>query len=87
MRNDAFGEHFHGQLAGCEPAQRRRHPQPLVIAATRVEADDEIDVAEARLQRVEVRRQVVASAFLACFDQSDAARVRHALRREGTERR
>ena len=61
----AFGQHLDRQLAGREPAQRRRHPQALVIAAAGVEADDEVDVAETRLQRVEVGGQVVAAALLA----------------------
>ena len=72
--------------AAGETAQRRRRPQAFVVAAAGIEADDEIDVAHARRQRLEVGRQVVAAAFLAGFDHADAARVRDALRLQRADR-
>ena len=72
----ALGQHFDGQRAGGDPAQRRRRPQALVVAAAGIEADDEIDAAQARRQMLEIGRQVVAARFLAGFDHPRAARVR-----------
>ena len=70
-----------------EPAKRRRRPQPLVVAAPRVEPDDQLDLSHARRQRVEVGRKVVASRLLAGLDHSDAARMRDALRLQRADRR
>ena len=89
-RMHALGQHLDGQRAGGHAAQRRRDPQPLVVAGARVEPDDEIDAAQPRLQRVDVRRQVVAAALLAGLDQAHAARVRLAgglQRRDRRQRR
>ena len=52
-----------------EAAQRRRRPQPLVVAAAGIEADDEIDRAHARREVLEIRGQIVAAALLAGLDQ------------------
>src|ERR1700693_4990284 len=58
----------------------------LVVAAARVEADHEINLAEAGAERFQVGRQVVASALLAAFDHAYAARVRNALAAEREDR-
>ncbi len=68
------------ERAAGETAQRRRRPQPLVVAAARIEPDDEVDASHPRREQLEIRRQVVAAALLARFDHADAARVRDALR-------
>src|SRR6267143_4933758 len=58
------------------PAQGRRAPELAVIAAARVEADDERRRADLRRERLEVGGQVEAAALLAAFDQDHAAPVR-----------
>ena len=55
-----------------EAAQRRRHPQPLVVEAAAVEADDELGLADAVGERLDVGRQVRAAALLAGLDEHDA---------------
>ena len=76
---DAFGEHPHRQRAGEDSAQRRGEPQLLVVAAFRVQADHEVRGADFFRQRLHVRRQVVAAALFAAFDQQRAARMRQPL--------
>ena len=75
----ALGEQLDLEVAADEPAQRRRRPQLVVVAAARVEADDEARLADARREVLDVGGQVVAAALLAGLDQDDAARVRDAL--------
>jgi hypothetical protein len=82
----ALGQHLDLELAGGEPAQRRRHPQALVIAASRIEPDHEVHVPEARRERIEIRWKIVAAALLAGFDDADAPRVRDPLRSQRPER-
>ena len=72
----ALVEHLDGQRAVDDPPKRGRHPELVVVAAAGVEAHDEARRADARRERVHVRRQVVAAAFLARLDQHDAPRVR-----------
>ncbi len=83
---DPFGQHVHRERSAGEAAQRRRRPQPFVVAAARIEPDDEVDAPHARREQLEIRRQVVASALLARLDHADAARVRHAVRLQATDR-
>src|SRR5262249_58718720 len=59
-RVDALLQDLDAEVAGEQPAQRRRRPELVVVAAARVEADDEARLADPRLQRVDVVRQVVA---------------------------
>ena len=68
-RVHALGEHFDGQHAVHQAAQRRRAPELVVVAAARIEPDDEARRAHARRERVEIGGQVVAAAFLAALDQ------------------
>ena len=79
-RVHALGQHFDRQHAVHEAAQRGRAPELLVVAAARIEADDEVGRADPRRERFEIRRQVVAAALLAALDQDRAARVRRGLR-------
>ena len=67
------------ERAAGEAAQRRRRPQPFVVAAAGIEPDDEVDAPHPRREQLEIRRQVVAAALLAGLDHADAARVRDAL--------
>ena len=69
-----------------EAAQRGRRPQLLVVAAARVEADDEVAGADAVGQLLDVGGQVGAAALLAGLDQPDAAGVRDALRLQRLDR-
>ena len=85
---DAFPQHLHGQRAAHHPAQRRGRPQVVVVAAARVEADDETGP-DAIGQRLDVGREVGAPALLGGLDQHHAAVVAHALgleRLDGGER-
>ena len=66
-------EHAHVELAGQQPAQRRRDPQVVVVGAARVEADHEARRADALRERLDVGREVAAAALLAGLDQHDAA--------------
>ena len=75
----ALRQHFDAQRSACQSAQRGRCPHALVIAAARIEPDDEVDAAHARRERIEIRGQIVAAAFLASLDQANAARMRDAL--------
>ena len=89
-RVHALGQHFHCQAAAGQAAQRGRRPQPLVVAATGVQTDYEIDLSHSRCERVEIRWKVVAAAFFASLDHADAARVRdplHLQRADGGQRR
>ena len=72
-------EHLDRQLAVDQPAQRRRQPQPLVVEAAGVEADDELGRADAVGQRLDVGRQVGAAALLAGLDEHHEAGVGDAL--------
>ena len=63
------------EVAGHQPAQRSRAPQLVVVAAARVQADHQADVADAILEVVDVERQVVAAALLAALDDHHAAGV------------
>ena len=76
----ALGQHLDGQLAAYEPAQRGRVPHPLVIAAAGIEPDHEIDSPQARRERLEIRREIVAAGLLASLDHAGATRMRDALR-------
>ena len=67
----AGGEHLDRELAVGQPAQRRRDPQPLVVEAAGVEADDELGRADAVGQRLDVGRQVGAAALLAGLDEHE----------------
>ena len=58
------------ERAGSQAAQRRRHPQLLVVAAARIEPDHQLDFADPPRERLQVRGQIVAAAFLAAFDQT-----------------
>ena len=58
-----------------EPAQRGRDPQTLVVAAPRIETDDEPGCADAIGEVFDVVRQVGAARLLARFDEHDEAGV------------
>ena len=72
-RMNAFGEHPHRQRAGEDAAQRGREPEPVVVAAFRVQADHEVWFPDLFRQRLHVGWQVVAAALFAAFDQQGAA--------------
>ena len=71
--------------AAGEPAQRRRRPQALVVAAAGIEPDDEVDAAHARRERLEIRGQVVSCRsprrFRSCPRSASARRPAPAARR------
>jgi hypothetical protein len=71
----ALCQHLHLEREIHEPSQRRRDPQPLVVAAPRVQGDHERRLAELVAQRLEVRRQVRAARLLACLDEHHATAV------------
>ncbi|MNK28756.1 hypothetical protein D3C87_471400 [compost metagenome] len=85
-RVDAFGQHLDLERAAGHAAQRGREPQLVVVAGARIQADHQLDLAQARTQRVDVGQQVVGAAFLAGLDEADDARVRHALGLERLQR-
>ena len=49
-RVHTFRQNLNGQRAADQTTQRRRHPQLIVIAATGVEPDHQLHVAEARCE-------------------------------------
>ena len=89
----ALGQHLDGEDAVHQAAQRRGAPELAVIAAARIEADDERRRADTRRELVEISRQVEAAALLAALDQDHAAPVRPLVlvqlpeRRDGAEHR
>jgi hypothetical protein len=83
----AFIQHVDTQRAANHSAQRRRQPQPVIVAAAAVETHDERNVADAIGQRVDVERQVRRTALLARFDHHHRALVRHVLRLQRQQRR
>src|SRR5206468_4280075 len=85
-RVHALGQDLDAQDAAAHAAQARRQPQLIVVAGAAVEADDEPHRAEARLQRIEVGRQIERAALLAALDDADAARPRDALPVERDDR-
>jgi hypothetical protein len=79
----AAGVHALGEDVDPDPRdevapQGRRRPQPFVVAAERVEADDQAGRADAVGEVLDVVGQVGAAALLAALDQHDAAAVRPA---------
>ncbi len=86
-RMHALGQHFHRQHAVHEAAQRGGAPELLVVAAARIEADHEVGCADARRERFQIRRQIVAAGFLAALDHDRAARVRAAVLAQGAQGR
>ena len=75
----ALGQHIDGEVANDRAAQRRRHPQLLIVAASAVETDHETRRADARLQQVDVGGEIGRAALLAAFDDHDDPRVRDVL--------
>ena len=82
----AFGQDLDRQRPGRDAAQRGRHPELVVIAAARIEADHQRGRADAVGQVLDVMRQVVAAQFLARLDDDDAARMRRLLVAQAQER-
>src|SRR5690606_18996955 len=82
----SLGQHVDAQRARHVAAQRGREPELVVVAAFGIEADDERRLAEPVGERVDVRGQIRAAAFLAGLDQDHAARVRDALVGERAQR-
>ena len=74
----ALGQHLDCEHAVHQTTQRSRPPQLVVIAAARVEPQHQCRRANARREQFEIRRQVVAAAFLAALDQHRNTRVRPA---------
>ncbi len=75
----ALAQHIDTQGAADQTAKRGGAPQLLVIAAAGVEADDQVGVADARGQRVDVEGQVGAAALLARLDEDSEIRMGDAL--------
>src|SRR5258707_1938225 len=75
-----FGQHLDTQAAHDVSAQRCRHPQPIVVRAFRVQAHDQTRLADARRQRLYMKRQIEAAALLAALDEHYTTRVSDALR-------
>ena len=71
----AFGEHLDVQIADDRAAQRRRHPELVVVAAAGVEADHQARRADAVGQQIDVGGEIDRAALLAAFDEHDDARV------------
>src|SRR5438105_132214 len=72
-RVHALAQYGDAERAVHESAQRGRGPQLIVIAAPRIQRDHELHVAQARRERIQIGRQIVAAAFLAGLDDSHAA--------------
>ncbi|KAG1181638.1 hypothetical protein G6F35_015843 [Rhizopus arrhizus] len=88
-RVHAFVQHLHFQRARHHAAQRRGHPQLVVVAGARIQAHHQGHVAQAVAQRVHVRQQVIAAGFFTGLDDAHAARTRNALlvqRHDGGQR-
>ncbi len=85
-RVHALFQHIDAQSAPDHAAQRGRQPQPLIIAATAIEADDQRNLADPICERVHVERQIRRTAFLAGLDHNHSALVRHALSLERKQR-
>ena len=83
---DALGQHPHGERPAGNAAQRCREPQPVPVAAARIEADHQRRLADPLHQVIDVERQVVAAALLAGLDHDDAAPARHLLLGQRLER-
>src|SRR5436305_2010314 len=64
----ALIEQLDAQGAGGDAAQRRRQPQLIVVAAPRIETDDERRAADPIGEAVDVKRQVRDAGFFAGFD-------------------
>src|SRR5437879_13829254 len=75
-----LGQHLDGQATARQSAQRGRVPHPLVVAASGIEPDHEVDAPHARRERLEIRREIEAAGLLASLDHADATRMRDALR-------
>jgi hypothetical protein len=71
----ALGQHLHLERQIHESTQRRRDPQPVVIAAPRVQRDHERWLTQLAAQCLEVRRQVGTARFLAGLDEHHATAV------------
>ena len=78
-RVHALGEDLDGEAGAGHAPQRGRGPEAVVVAAERVEADDEARRADALGQVVDVGGQVRAARLLAGLDHPDAAGVAAAL--------
>jgi len=78
-RVHAVLEHVDGDRDVHRAAQRRRHPQPVVGERTRVEADEQVHLAQLPLELVEVRLEVAARRLLGRLDQDHAPGVLGAL--------
>ncbi len=83
----ALGEDLDAEIAGCHAPQRGGAPQLVVVAAARVQADDEIRAADTRCERVQVGGEIVAAALLAGLDDDDAAGMGNPLIPQGVDRR
>ena len=72
-------EDLDAQIADDRAAQRRRHPELVVVAAAAVEADHQPRRADPLREEIDVRGQIERAALLAALDDDDDARVRAAL--------
>ena len=85
----AFGQHIHSERAVDEAAQRRGDPHLIVISRAGIERDDELHVAHARRECLEIKRQIDTAALFARLDHAHAMRARDTLfiqRHDGRER-
>ncbi len=82
-RMNSLGQYLDGERADDVSSQRRRDPQPLVVARLGVEAHHQARRPDPRRKRLDVRRQILTAALLARLDQDHTARVRNLLRLEG----
>ena len=83
---DTLGENVHRQVPGDHATQGGRHPELIVVAAARVQADHQAGGTDAIFQVIDVGRKIGAAAFFAAFDDDDAAAVREVLVLEGLYR-
>ena len=82
----AFGQHLHLQHPAGHAAQAVGEPQLVVVASARVQAHHQAHVPQAGAQCIDVRQEVVRTAFFAGFDQTDDARMPHILGLKGLNR-
>src|SRR5882672_4559653 len=79
----AFFEHLHFKRTDEVAAQGSGAPELFVVRALGIETHHQARRAQAGSQCFDVRREVSAAAFLACFDEHYAARARDTLGIEG----
>ena len=83
-RMDSFAQQLYRQVSHDQSPQRAGAPELIVIPAARIETDYKAGDADAVRERFDIKGQIVASTFLACFDNHNATGMRRILFFQGT---